>query len=69
MRVAPANRMAMCTKFNDGNLVACNLQKTVLDEQASLVIHCKLDDLFNRLMAKLELPIPSFQLDRWIYLI
>ena len=58
--VSPANDMARGAIYNKGNLVICNLQKTALDKEASLVIHCKLDDLFTRLMAKLELPIPTW---------
>lgn len=60
MRVAPANKMASMVNFNQGNLVVCNLQKTVMDQEASLVIHCKLDELFSRLMTKLELPKPTW---------
>ena len=66
LRVSPANSMAGCTSMNGGDLVICNLQKTCMNDLASLVIHCKLDDLFVRLMKKLEIPIPVFKLDRWI---
>ena len=43
LRVQPANQMALVTK---GDLVIVNLQKTILDKNAALVIHCKLDDFF-----------------------
>ena len=38
-----------------------NLQKTQVDEAASLVIHEKMDKVINLLMQKLEIPIPEFR--------
>ena len=50
MRVQPANIMASLTHIRGGNLVICNLQKTPTDDIADLIIHCKIDELFKRLM-------------------
>ena len=69
LRVAPANAMANFAVVNGGRLVICNLQKTGMDSEAALIIHCKLDEMFCRLMKKLELPIPAFKLQRHVYLI
>ena len=38
-----------------------NLQKTQVDEAASLVIHERMDKIINMLMQKLEIPIPDFR--------
>ena len=37
-----------------------------MDHYADLIIHCKIDDLFTRLMQKLTIPIPNFTLNRLI---
>jgi len=60
LRVAPANAMAAIPPLKGGKLVICNLQKTGMDHEAALMIHCKIDDLLVRLMKKLELQIPKF---------
>lgn len=46
------------------SLVICNLQDTPLDELAETRIHARTDELMVHVMAKLELPIPSFILRR-----
>ena len=43
-----------------------NLQKTPVDESADLVIHGFVDDVIEKLMAKLNLAIPQFHLSRWM---
>ena len=43
-----------------------NLQKTPVDESADLVIHGFVDDVIEKLMAKLNLAIPQFSLSRWM---
>lgn len=45
-------------------LVICNLQSTPLDDKAGLKIFAKSDDLMERVMQKLGLPIPAFVLHR-----
>ena len=45
-------------------LVICNLQKTPLDDVASLHIHAKTDDLLVALTKELNLEIPTFILHR-----
>ena len=65
MRVSPANEMAgACSDTGRGNLVIVNLQKTPMDWQASLIIHAQIDTFFELLMKKLEMPIPTFKLER-----
>ena len=55
LRVTPAANMASATAEADGNLVIVNLQKTPLDLYASLIIHAKIDEMFEVLMKKLNL--------------
>ena len=50
---------------NHGDLVIVNLQRTPLDELASLRIYAKCDDVSRLLAEKLSLQIPSFQLQRY----
>lgn len=66
MRVNPAADMAAVTARMGGKLVIVNLQKTPLDDQASLIIHSKIDDMFDVLMKKLNMQIPEFKLKRWV---
>ena len=49
---------------NHGDLVIVNLQRTPLDELASLRIYAKCDDVSRLLAEKLSLQISSFQLHR-----
>ena len=66
MRVNPAADMAGITARMGGKLVIVNLQKTPLDKDASLIIHSKIDDMFEILMKKLNMQIPKFKLKRWV---
>lgn len=66
LRVNPAAEMARVATDNGGKLVIVNLQKTPLDPYASLIIHAKIDDMFNLLMKKLTIEIPKFNLNRWL---
>lgn len=43
-----------------------NLQKTPLDAYAALIIHAKIDEMFDILMSKLHMKIPEFNLNRWL---
>lgn len=61
MRVCPANQMPLTTLARGGKFVMINLQKTPLDEAASLVIHERVDKVVALLMMKLEIPIPDFR--------
>lgn len=65
MRVYPANDMVMGCKMIGGKVVIINLQKTVFNEHADLVIHALIDDVVELLMQKLEIEIPPFKLERW----
>ncbi|KAK8083786.1 NAD-dependent deacetylase sirtuin-7 [Apiospora saccharicola] len=51
-------------KRKAANLVICNLQETPLDKSSSLRIFGKTDDLMERVMEKLSLPIPKFMVRR-----
>lgn len=66
LRVTPAADMVVETNNNQGQVVIINLQKTPLDVYARLVIHAKIDDVFDLLMPKLSLKIPEFNLSRWL---
>ena len=46
------------TAANGGNLIICNLQKTPLDQYATLCIYAKCDDIMELLMKKLGYQIP-----------
>jgi len=62
--VQPAAQIPLKTASKGGKLVIVNLQKTVLDRVASLVINAKCDDVMELLMKKLDLQIPEFRLIR-----
>ncbi|KAK7941300.1 uncharacterized protein PG986_013687 [Apiospora aurea] len=51
-------------KRKASKLVICNLQGTPLDKSSSLRIFGKTDDLMERVMEKLSLPIPKFVVRR-----
>lgn len=65
LTVTPANEIPeeVCRKRR-GRLVICNLQKTPLDQLCELRIHSKTDEVMNRVMDKLSIPIPPFILHR-----
>ena len=46
-------------------MVIVNLQKTPLDDYAHLIIHARIQTVMQKLMEKLNMPIPNFKLDRW----
>ena len=50
----------------DGKLVIINLQGTPLDGMAKLRIWGKVDDVMERLMEKLSLPVPAYKLHRYL---
>ena len=64
LRVTPAADMPMETCANGGNLVICNLQKTPLDNYATLCIYAKCDDIMELLMKKLGYTIPTWQMKK-----
>ena len=65
LTVSPSNEMPETVgSSKNGELVICNLQSTPLDDHAALRVFCKTDDLMQRVMNKLDLPIPPFILRR-----
>lgn len=65
LRVPPASNVpTMVGKKKSAKLVICNLQDTDLDDKAKLRIHAKSDELMVRVMALLDIPIPSFVIRR-----
>ena len=60
LRVTPAADMPKATAENGGNLVIINLQKTPLDNYATLCIYGKCDDVMELLMEKLDYQIPTW---------
>jgi len=49
------------TRTEGGNLCIVNLQRTPLDDIATLRIFAKVDDVIGGLMKALDIPIPSFE--------
>lgn len=66
LRVTPAADIPKATFDNGGKLVIVNLQKTPMDAYAALRIHAKCDDVMNRLMEKLNIPIPKWKIVRYV---
>lgn len=61
LRVSPANQMPFGCSENGGNVVIVNLQKTSMDNYASLVIHERIDKVIDMLMDKLQIPVPEWR--------
>ena len=64
LRVTPAADIPLETARRGGNLVICNLQKTPLDDAATLCIYAKCDDIMKILMEKLGYLIPKWQMKK-----
>jgi mono-ADP-ribosyltransferase sirtuin 6 len=64
LRVQPACDQPATTAKQGGKLVIVNLQKTPLDDLATLRIFAKTDTVMEMLMARLSIPIPDFRLQR-----
>ena len=64
MRVNPAADMAGMTAQRGKNLVIINLMKTPLDAHATLVINGKCQDIMQRVMKKLGMEIPEWNIKR-----
>jgi len=66
MRVGiPAGIVSDCSK-RKGKVIIVNLQKTPLDKEAHMVIHCRIQTVMKKVMQKLGIPIPQFTFDRGI---
>lgn len=55
LQIMPVGNYPLLTKKNNGKIVIINLQKTRMDKNASLVIHAKLDLVFEMLMQNLKI--------------
>lgn len=66
LRVTPAADIPARVAQRGKNLVIGNLQSTPLVSLAKLNIHALCDDLMRGLMAKLDIPIPEWELHRRI---
>lgn len=64
LTVTPAADIPQLVASNHGDLVIVNLQRTPLDDFASLRIFAKCDDVSRLLAKKLSLQIPNFLLQR-----
>ncbi|RNA12501.1 NAD-dependent deacetylase sirtuin-6-like [Brachionus plicatilis] len=58
LQIMPVGNYPLLTKKNNGKIVIINLQKTRLDNQADLVIHARLDIIFENLVKKMSLEVP-----------
>lgn len=67
LRVTPAADIPQRVAERGGKLIIGNLQLTPLANQAALNIHSLCDDLMRGLMAKLDIPIPEWELHRRIH--
>lgn len=66
LRVNPAAQIPKKLAKRMGKLVIVNLQKTPLDEFATLVIHGFCDVVIEKLMDELKIGIPEFRLRRYL---
>jgi NAD-dependent SIR2 family protein deacetylase len=66
LRVTPAADIPLIVGQQGGKLAIGNLQPTPLTSLAKLNIHTMCDDLMRGLMAKLDIPIPEWELHRRI---
>ncbi|KAI1260679.1 NAD-dependent deacetylase sirtuin-7 [Xylariaceae sp. FL1019] len=65
LTVTPANEIPEPVGMRRGaHLVICNLQSTPKDHLCDIRVFAKGDDLMTRVMAKLNIPIPKFILQR-----
>lgn len=64
LRVEPAASMAGACTQRGGNLVIINLQKTPMDNQATLRIYGRCQVVFEMLMKKLNIAIPEWNIKR-----
>ena len=53
--------MPLSMLASGGKFVMINLQKTQVDDKASLIIHERVDIVIELVMQKLEIPIPEFR--------
>ncbi len=66
LRVTPAADIPERVGERGGKLIIGNLQATPLSNMATVNIHALCDDLMRGLMAKLDIPIPEWELHRRI---
>jgi len=61
LRVNPANELPVKTLENGGKLAIINLQKTGIDEKATVKINAEVDVVMKRVMKELGLEVRSFE--------
>ncbi|KAL8951476.1 MAG: hypothetical protein Q9222_002553 [Ikaeria aurantiellina] len=65
LTVPPANSVPeMIGQRRGGQLAICNLQSTPIDHLSDLRVYTSADELMVRVMKKLDIPIPTFNLHR-----
>lgn len=61
MQLMPANKLPLnANKKKTGKLVIINLQPTLMDDKADLVIHNLIDECMGQLMRVLHLNVPEY---------
>ncbi|VVC36565.1 Hypothetical protein CINCED_3A024486 [Cinara cedri] len=60
LQIQPINLVPFKAKKNKGKVVICNLQKTMCDRKADLVIHTYVDDMMKSLMGILGVEIENY---------
>lgn len=66
LRVSPASDIPKETMKNKGKVVIVNLQKTPYSDVAALSIYGKIENVMERLINKLEMPLPKWKFSRKI---
>jgi hypothetical protein len=69
LRVTPAAEVPKIVGEHAGKLAIGNLQSTPLARLAQLNVHAMCDDIMKRVMHKLDMPIPEWELHRRVRVI
>lgn len=68
LQIQPVNKMPfLCKKRSrtvKGKVAIVNLQKTIMDRKADLVIHERVDDLMRRLVDLLKIDVDEYRKER-----
>ncbi|XP_077522713.1 sirtuin 6 [Amblyomma americanum] len=60
LQIIPCGSLPLLAKKTGGKIVVCNLQPTKIDKSANLILRAYVDDVMEKLMKRLGIPIPSY---------
>ncbi|XP_076067784.1 sirtuin 6 [Oratosquilla oratoria] len=60
LQIVPSGNLPVYTKKRGGKLVICNLQPTKQDRHADLIINTYVDDVMEKLLAVLDIPLLEY---------